>query len=304
MNPVKFAFKALRAIFSPRRRFIALAVRGFYDAMPDEEYLKRMYKAHFGRELNLQHPKTFTEKIQWLKLYDRRPEYTAFVDKYEAKRVITGIIGGRYVPQVLGVYSSFDEIDFDALPGKFVLKCTHDSGSVVTVPAKSTFNKAAARKLLERGLKRNFSRLFREYAYRDIKPRIIAESFIDGISAEYKIFCFDGKPGLILVCKGTAHAEGRTNDYYDMYFRHIPVSVDYPNSPEPEERPAQLDEMLEIAGRLSQGIPQVRVDFFLAEGKVYVGEMTFYHEAGYTHFTPESFDEEFGRLITLPEKRC
>ena len=302
MNPFTFAFKAARALLLPSYRFRALAARGFYKSMPDEEYLKRMYSVR-GRKLDLENPKTFTEKLQWLKLYDRRPEYTALADKYEAKRIIADIIGTQYVIPTLGVWDNFNDIDFSSLPSQFVLKCTHDSGSVIVVPDKNSMNMKKARRILTRGLKRNFYYHHREWAYKDIKPRIIAEEYLADISAEYKIFCFDGKPGLILVCKGKAHAEGRTNDYYDMNFKHIPVSVSYPNSQTPQEKPSQLDEMLSIARKLSADIPQVRVDMFLAEGRVYIGEMTFYHEAGTTIFKPEVYDEKFGELITLPEKR-
>ncbi len=303
MNPAIFAYKAIRALISPSRRFIALAHRGFYDSMPDEKYIKRMYKCSIGRELDLQNPKTFTEKLNWLKLYDHRPEYTLMADKYESKKIIAEIVGSRYVIPTLVVWESFDEIDFDSLPEQFVLKCTHDSGSVIIVQDKSRLNIKKACRILQKGLGRNYYSEFREWPYKDIKPRIMAEQYLSDIQAEYKIFCFDGEPGLILVCKGKAHGEGRTNDYYDMSFKHIPVRAEYPNAPTPDEKPVELDEMLEVARKLSAGIPQVRIDFYLAGGKVYTGEITFYHEAGNTKFKPEIYDEKFGELITLPEKR-
>ncbi len=224
-------------------------------------------------------------------------------DKYEAKKIIAGIVGSRYVIPSLGVWDSFDEIDFDSLPEKFVLKCTHDSGSVIVVPEKSKLNMKKARKILCKGLGRNYYSMFREWPYKDIQPRIFAEQYLSGIQAEYKIFCFNDEPGLILVCKGKAHGEGRTNDYYDISFRHIPVIDGYPNTPEPDEKPAELGEMLEVAQKLSAGIPQVRIDLYLAGGKVYTGEITFYHNAGHSRFKPEIYDEKFGDLITLPEKR-
>mgnify|MGYP002623898037 CR=1 FL=1 len=303
MNPIKFVYHAVRALVFPKYRFLALAHRGFYDNMPDEEYLKRMYEAAMGRKLDLDNPKTFNEKLQWLKLYDRRSEYTALVDKYEAKSIIAGMVGSEYVIPNLGVWDSFDDIDFDALPSSFVLKCNNDSGSVIVVQDKSRINKTSARRIITSGLKTNYYLPGREWVYKNIKPRVLAEEYLPGKLVEYKIFCFDGKPGIILVCKGKAHALGRTNDYYDIDFRHLPVTANYPNSTEPQERPAQLDEILRLAEKLSAGIPHVRVDTYLVDGRVYVGEMTFYHNSGYTKFTPESWDEKFGEFITLPEKR-
>ena len=158
MNPFTFAFKAARALILPSYRFRSLAFRGFYKSMPNEEYLKRLYKAYMGRELDLENPKTFTEKLQWLKLYNRRSEYTSMVDKYAVKEIVADKIGSEYVIPLLGVWDKFDDIDFDALPDQFVLKCTHDSGGFAICRDKSTFDKEAARKKLNRSLHRNFSR--------------------------------------------------------------------------------------------------------------------------------------------------
>ena len=306
-NLFVFVYKVICALISPNRRFAALGTRGFYASMPDEEYLKRMYRCQMGRELDLSNPVRFTEKLQWLKLYDRRPEYTLMADKYEAKKIIAERAGEEYVIPTLGVYDSFGEIDFASLPDSFVLKCTHDSGSVIVVADKSKFNMRSAEKILSNGLKRNYYLPAREWIYKDIKPRIIAEQYLETLASqsitEYKIFCFDGKPGLILVCKGKAHATGRTNDFYDLDFNHIPVTGSNPNSPVPDTKPDEYDEMLEVARKLSVGIPQVRIDLYLADGRIYVGEITLCNDAGYTHFKPEIYDEKFGAMIHLPERR-
>ena len=302
-----FVYKVIRALILPNRRFIALGHRGFYNAMPDEEYLRRMYRCQMGRELDLSNPVRFTEKLQWLKLYDRRPEYTLMADKYEAKKIIAERAGERYVIPTLGVWDTFSEIDFDTLPDKFVLKCNHDSGSVIVVQDKAKFRKRSAEKILSRGLRRNYYWPSREWGYKGIKPRIIAEQYLETLEGrsltEYKIFCFDGQPGLILVCKGKAHSGGRTNDFYDLDFNHIPVTGYYPNSQTRDTKPAQYDEMLEVARKLSTGIPQVRIDLYLADGRIYVGEFTFSHEGGFTNFKPEIYDEKFGAMIHLPERR-
>lgn len=156
MNPLTFPFKALRALISPKYRFLALAYRGFYDSMPDEEYLKRMYKCQMGRELDLQNPKTLTEKLQWLKLYDLKTEYTPMADKYAVKKIISDKLGSEYVIPLIGVYDSFDEIDFDSLPDKFALKCTHDSGGYAICRGKSSFDRETARRILTASLGRNY----------------------------------------------------------------------------------------------------------------------------------------------------
>lgn len=274
--------------------------------LPDKLYLQIYYLLRLKKRLNLKNPKTFNEKLQWLKLYDRKPEYTQMVDKYAAKKYIADKIGEEYIIPTLGVWDDFDEIDFDSLPDQFVLKCTHDSGGVVICKDKATFNKETTLKIIKRALKYKFFYIAREWPYKNIKPRIIAEEYLDCINSskfvEYKIFCFNGEPKLFLVCKGNAHGAGRTNDFYDLDFNHIPVTVTYPNSSKIEEKPAEYEEIINIARELSKGIPQLRVDTYVANGKVYVGEMTFYHDSGCCRFNPESYDVEFGKLINLPNE--
>lgn len=296
----------LRVFTDKDYRFYTLAKYGVYNNMPDEEYVKRIFKARMGKELDLQNPKTFNEKLQWLKLYNRDPLYTKMVDKYEAKKYIGGIIGEEHIIPTIGVWDRFDDIDFDKLPDQFVLKCTHDSGGLVICKDKAKLDKAKAKRTIERALRKNYYYLWREWPYKDVKPRIIAEEYMSNLSGsetvEYKIFCFGGKARIVLVCKGTAHGSGRTNDYCDLELNRYPFESLNPNSKGELTVPEQLPEMIEIAETLSGGIPQVRVDMYLFDEKVYIGEMTFFHNAGAVEFEPSDWDETLGSWIDLPEK--
>ena len=272
--------------------------------LPDKAYLRIKYFFKFGRFLNLNKPSTFGEKLQWLKIYDRNPIYTTMADKYGAKEYITGITGKEYIIPTLGVWNRFEDIDFDSLPNQFVLKTTHDSGGVVICKDKNTLDFKTAQIKLNKSLKANYYYHGREWPYKDVKPRIIAEEYLSALDSEglveYKIFCFDGEAKIVLVCKGQAHGVGRTNDFMDRDFKRIPVmSVNPHSSPDPV-RPEQFDEIIEIAEKLSKGIPQLRVDTYIANGRVYVGELTFFHNSGMAKFEPEEWDYTFGSWIRLP----
>ena len=308
MNPLKFAFKAAKMLVSPKYRFLTLFSRGFYDSMPDDEYLKRMYKYQMGRELDLDNPQTLTEKLQWLKLYDRRPEYTVMADKYAVKKFVADKIGSEYVVPLLGVWDKFDDIDFDSLPEQFVLKATHDSGSFAVCRDKANFDVERARKILTAALSKNYS-WAREWVYKNIQPRIIAEKYIPSLgrpeSVEYKLTCFDGVAKLITICRGIAHSsfDARTNDHYDRDLNRLPFYVFYKNPQVPEKIPEQIHEIIALSEKLSAGIPQVRVDWYMDNGHIYFGEFTFYTWAGFMKFTPPEWDGIMGSWLTLPEKR-
>lgn len=290
----------------PYRRLIALGSRGLLNWMSDEKYCSLLYKSKLGESPNLRDPKTFNEKLQWLKLNDRNPIYTKMVDKYEMKNYISEKVGSQYVIPTIGIWNKFDDINFDSLPNEFVLKCTHDSGGVVIVRDKAKLNINNAKKIIFSSLKRNYYWLGREWPYKDVKPRIIAEQYLSSIDKdnvlEIKVFCFDGKAKIILVCQGAANGDERTNDYFDLEFNHIPVTGIYPTAKGVIEKPKQLDEVIRIAERLSFGIPQLRVDTYLVEDRIYVGETTFYHCSGLCPFQPKFYDEEFGKLISIPLK--
>lgn len=287
------------------------SMHGFFHRMSDAAYLSMLYRLFFKfkKKLNLQNPQTLTEKLQWLKLYDHRDFYPNMVDKCEVKKIVADRVGAEHVIPTLGVYNTFDEIDFDALPDKFVLKCTHDSGGLYFCKDRSTFDKEEARAFLERRLTSEPFWQSREWAYKNVKPRIIAEPFIEELgnldSVEYKVTCFNGKVNFITVCTGIAHGnfEDRKNDFFDRDWNFLPFrTVYYDNSGINYEKPENLDEILEFCEKIADGIPYVRIDFYILDGKLYFGESTFYTWGGFIHFTPAEWDKKLGDMMELPEK--
>lgn len=288
-------------------RFLTLANRGLCRHLSDEEFLKRRYRIAFGKELNLEHPQTFSEKIQWLKLYDRKDIYTSMVDKYEAKSYVADRIGEEYIIPTLGVYNSFDEIDFDKLPDQFVLKCTHDSGGLVICRDKQHFDYQSAKRMIELCLKRNFYWVGREWPYKNVKPRIIAETYMEDESThelrDYKFFAFNGEvKALFIASDRTSKTEETKFDFFDTEFNHLPFTNGHPNAAVMPKKPDNFEEMKELASVLSKGIPHLRVDFYEVNGKTYFGELTFSHWSGMMPFVPEKWDYIFGEWIDLPSK--
>ena len=259
-----------------------------------------------GKPLNLKNPQTFNEKIQWLKIHDRKPVYTTMVDKYATKEYVANIIGEEYIIPTLGVWNSFDEIDFDSLPEQFVLKCNHDSGSTIVCKDKSKLDKVAAKAKLEKCLKRNYFYSAREWSYKNVKPRILIEKYLqneDGSNIEdYKLQCFNGKVDNIFVCVGRYSPEGVRYHYFDTEWNYMPYcpyeGVDKNNVNIP--RPRCLDQMIMIAEKLAEGLPQLRVDLYEIKGKVYFGEMTFYSQAGFDLDITYEADLEMGSKLQLP----
>ncbi len=273
--------------------------------MPDKMYLKCRYFVLMRKKLNLKNPVTYNEKLQWLKLYDRNPLYTDMVDKYEAKNIVARKFGEEHVIKTLGVWNKFDEIDFDALPKSFVLKCTHDSGGLVIVTDKSKLDKEEARRKIEKSLKVNFYWSTREWPYKNVPPRIIAEEYMEdfktGELRDYKFFCFNGVAKALFVASERQNESTETKfDFFDMNYNHLPLINGHPNAEVPPEKPACFDQMKQFAELLSQNIPHLRVDFYEVNGKVYFGEMTFYHWSGMVPFEPEEWDKTFGDWIELP----
>ena len=292
-----------RILFNPSYRFESLGTRGFYNNLSDEEYLKRMFKARKGYELDLSNPQTFNEKIQWLKLYDHNPLYTTMVDKYAVKEYVASIIGEQYIIPTLGVWNRFEDIEFDLLPNQFVLKCTHDSGGVVIVKDKSKFNLNAARKKLNQSLKRNYYYFGREWPYKGVKPRIIAEQYLTDESGielkDYKIHVFNGIPKLIQI-DFDRFSEHKRN-IYNCEWEYIDLEIRYPtDSNKKIKRPEKLEEMLQVATHLSNRIPYIRVDLYSVFDEILFGELTFYHGSGYERIIPEAYDYEMGTWIHLP----
>lgn len=272
--------------------------------LPDKLYIGMKFKKNIGKWPNFKDPKTFNEKIQWLKLNDKNPEYIKMVDKHEAKKYAAGMIGEEYILPEYGVWNSFDEIDFDLLPEQFVLKTTHDCAGVVICKDKASFDREKAKKFLNNHLNSNYFYEGREWPYKSIKPRIIAEKYIeDGNNGlnDYKVFNFNGEPDLIQVDfdRFTEHKK----NLYTTDWELCDFSFNYPSHPEIEIlKPTNLDEMLRISRILAKDIPYVRIDFYEVKDKLYLGEITFYPASGFGKFNPEKYDRILGDKINLHKK--
>ncbi len=287
-------------------RFRWMANKGLKSKVPADEFLKREYRFFMGEELDLDNPKKYTMKLQWLKLYDQRSEYTTMVDKYTVKQYVAERIGQEYVIPLLGVWERVEDIDFDSLPEKFVLKTTHDSGGLVICKDKSKLNVEEAKKKLKYFLGRKYYDYNREWPYKNVKPRIIAEAYMEDSTykelRDYKFFTFGGVPKVLYIAQGRGKGEPTVADFFDMEFNHLPFTIDHDMASVPPQKPKNFELMQELAAKLSEGTPQLRVDFYEVDGRVYFGEMTFFHCSGMAPFHPEEWDEIFGSWVVLPPK--
>lgn len=279
-----------------------------YDKVSDEKFLKRKYKIFLNKKLNLENPETYTEKLQWLKLYDRRSEYTIMVDKCTAKSYVASKIGEEYIIPTIGIWDSPDEIDFDQLPEKFVIKCNHNSGLGMYICCdKNKMDISKVRRNLKKGLAQNYYLTGREWPYKNVKRCIIAEKYMEDSTykelRDYKFFTFNGIPKVLYITQGRGTNSETVADFYDMEFNHLPFTIDHEMSKIPPKKPECFEDMKRLAAILSEGTPQLRVDFYEVDGKVYFGEMTFFHCSGFENFHPEEWDKIFGEWIILPTER-
>lgn len=294
-----------RCITDPKIRFAYLSRLGLYNSWSDERYIKKEFYLNMGKELDLKNPITFNEKLQWLKLYDRKPIYTTMVDKYAAKKYVADLIGEEYIIPTLGVWNTPDEIDFESLPRQFVLKTTHDSGGIVICKDKSKLNFKDAKSKLWKSLKRDYYLVHREWPYKNVPKKIIGEKYMedndDKELRDYKFYCFNGKvQALLLATNRQSKEEPLCFDYYDNKFEHLNMKNHWhPNSRKKINKPQKFEEMVELASELSKGIPHIRVDFYEVNGKVYFGELTFFDMGGYLIIYPQDWDVEWGKLIDL-----
>ncbi len=290
-------------LYRIRGKFIRLCA----PYLSDKLYLKLLFRHRVGHKLNLDNPKTYNEKLQWLKLNNIHSEYTQMVDKIEAKKYVATIIGEKYIIPTIGIYNNVDEIDFNKLPEQFVLKCTHDSGGIVVCKDKSKLDIKQAKDKLKKGWGQNYFKYNREYPYRDLTPRIIAEVYMeDGKTAElrdYKFFCFNGEVKALFIASDRMTSGEETKfDFFDAEYNHLPFTNGHPNAKTKPEKPVQFELMKKLAAKLSQNIPQVRIDFYEVNGNVYFGEITFFHWSGMTPFDPIEWDYKFGEWIKLPQQ--
>ena len=274
----------------------------------DEKFLKLKYKKIFNKELNLENPKTFNEKLQWLKLYDRKKIYTTMVDKYEVKKYVSDKINNDYIIPTIGKWNKFEEINFDELPEQFVLKCTHDSGSVIICKSKEKFNKNEAKVKINKALKKNYYYNSREWPYKNVKPRIIAEPYLENEKGkgliDYKFFCFNGIPKFLYVSEGLENHKTASISFLDMNFQRTDFKrKDYKEYEKIPEKPVNFEKMKELSKILSKGVPFLRVDFYEIKGKIFFSELTFYPCSGFLPFEPEEYDKIIGDMLILPRER-
>lgn len=325
--------KYLRLIFDSQFRFHFLAAKGFFKFLSDEDFLKKKFLLSYGKPLNLDHPTGFNEKLQWLKLNDHNPLYPQLADKYAVRKFIAERVGEEHlVTLVGGPWSSTDQIDFDSLPEQFVLKCTHDSGSVLVCREKSNFDVKSAQKRLEKRLHRNYYYGDREWQYKNIPPQIIAEEFLSCPSnasaapspdapidaqqlqgrvglLDYKFLCFEGRVRALLLDIGVIDSNGKTaasfyRNIYDRDFLLLPVLLSRANYPQPISKPKNFQTMVQLAEKLSQGLPHLRVDMYNLDGEIKIGELTLHHGGGMSNFfDPPEWNEIFGSWLELPEKQ-
>lgn len=297
--------KILRYAKSENYRILVNAGLGLYNNMPDKEFLEKCFPAWLGYPLNLDSPKTFNEKMQWLKLYDRNPDYSELVDKIEAKTIVEKKVGKQYIIPNIAVWDNPSDIDFTKLPSQFVIKCNHNSGIGMHIcKDKNMINEVKIRKELLRGLNQDYYLTGREWPYKNVKRRILAEQFMVDESGtelkDYKIFCFNGKPEFIQVDFGRFTKHER--NLYSTQWEYMGFASLYPtNKDHIIPKPVCLTEMIEIARTLSHGLPFMRVDLYVIGEKIYFGEMTLFHGSGFEPWTPFEWDRKLGDMLVLPE---
>lgn len=275
-----------------------------FGIMPSKLYLKIKYKNKIGKKLDFKNPKTFNAKIQWLKVNDKNDVYTKLVDKYEVKKYVTDKIGKEYVIPTLGVYENFDDIDFSKMPEQFVIKCTHNSGGIVVVKSKKGLDVEKAKKKINECLKENYYYRGREYPYKNVKPRIIVEEYMEDKNSDelvdYKVMCFNGKAKMIFTCT-ERFSDGLKVTFFDLDWNRLPFERHYPASKKKIPKPRNLKKMIELSEKLAKGIPFVRMDWYEINGKLYFGEYTFYPGGGMEEFIPEEWDEKVGEMLNLEQ---
>lgn len=299
-------WQAIKKVLTDRDyRTVRLAKAGFYNRMDDRKYLEKVYKARMGRPLNLENPQLFSEKLQWLKLYDRNPLYTQLVDKYRVREYVAEKIGEEHLIPLLGVWDDPDDIDFDALPDQFVLKCNHNSGTGMCICRdKSKLDYKAVRKELKKGLQENFYLRHREWPYKDVPRKIICEQYMTDSSltdelTDYKFFCVNGKVDNVMVCLDRSSGFPQFH-YFNSKWQSLRIEKTPPTA-RLMEKPKNMGRMFEVAAILSEGFPFTRVDLYDIAGKIYFSEITFYPKGGWDYDILPEIDQQLGALICLSD---
>lgn len=301
---------ALRSLAqNPRKLLIYMNSAHLLNRVPDERFLRMLWKARFGSELNLEAPRTFNEKMQWLKLYDRDPLHTVMVDKYAVKAYVSPLIGSEHVIPTLGVWTDPEQIDFKSLPDRFVLKCNHTSGEgLILCKDKSRLDREKAVSSLKKALKDDYYYTYREWPYKDVPRKVLAEPYMEDREAVslgldtlpvYKFFCFEGEPRVIQTIQNDK-MPNESIDYFDPDWALLPFRQNYPNSAVSTPRPSQLEQMLSMARKLSAGFHFLRVDLYEINGEIYFSEFTFFSDAGFAPFDPPEWNDTLGSWIRIP----
>lgn len=308
---IKTAMKLV--IQNPQQLVVILSSYGLFRWLPDDVHLKLVYRAEMGKKLNLEMPILFSEKLQWLKLHDRKYIYTKLVDKFAIRHVIEEKFGKSILIPLIGVYNSPSEIPWDALPEKFVIKCTHGSGCNLVCKDISQLNILLAEKQLLSWMNKNWYQFGREWPYKNVPPRIIIEKYMtDNVYTtdltDFKFYCFEGKPHYCQVISGRHMKNGHSSyyiDFYDMKWHHLPFTGmnaprhPYPPAPQLQKKPSSFNEMFRIAQEMAKDIHFVRVDFYEIESKPYFGEFTLYPLSGFGEFEPKVWNHRMGCLIKI-----
>lgn len=301
--------KVKKIILDKNYRFLILSNKGFYQNMDDSKFLKKKFRILMNKNLNLENPKTFNEKLQWLKLFNRNTLYTKLVDKYEVKQYVSKILGDEYIIPTIGVWDSDKDIDFSKLPNQFVLKCTHNSGlGMFICKDKKKINYKKVRNGLKKGLNENYYLSGREWPYKNVKPRIIAEQYMEdklGGLVDYKFFCFNGYVDCVMVCIDR-HINDPKFYFFDDKWNLLRINQRGKDAAKDFtlEKPKNLEKMFEIASKLSKNIPFVRIDLYECNEKIYFGEYTFFPQSGFDENLLPETDLYFGNLITLENKEA
>ncbi len=296
--------KIWKAISDKNKRTLYLSYLGFYDKLSDEQFIKRKFKAVLGYVPDLENPKTFNEKMNWLKLHDRNPAYVPLVDKYEVKGIMAEKLGPQFIIKNLGVWDSFDEIDFSSLPERFVLKCTHDSGSKIICTDKAKLDIDKARASMSKGLERDYYKLNREWMYHEVRRRIIAEEYIEnsgGYLNDFRFYCFNGEPRFFSIDFHDDNGKNHMN-FYGQDLKVLPFgsAEEVPIYEADPGIPENVGEMFDIARRLSSGHPFIRVDMYNIGGRIYFSELTFFTHGGFFILYPDqSWDREIGDMLAI-----
>lgn len=287
---------------NPAKLFFRIGHSTFLRLLSDKQYLRLLFKSNMGYPLNLNKPQTFNEKLNWIKLHDRKPIFTTMVDKYEVKKYVASIIGEKYIIPTIGVWDRFEDIDFSTLPDQFVLKCTHDSGGLIICRDKSKLDIEAARRKINRSLKRNYYLLGREWPYKNVPPRIIAEKYLSEQEQteqliDYKFYTMNEKVRVVMIV--TDRGVSTKADYFDTEFNHLDFTWGYPNAEKFPSKPQSFCQMIVLAEKLAKNTTEVRVDFYDVGGQIYFGELTFFDGSGMQRIEPVEWDKRLGSWLDL-----